>query len=351
MALGVNPYAARTACCSRVLTRTVARDIIYDEPAFARKGFDMEKYVGIDVSKRFFDVCFGVDGKVVHFDYTKKEVKKCAGEISEYQSALVVLEATGGYEIELAAGLQAQGLAVAVVNPRRVRDFARAIGQLAKTDKIDSRIIAKYASALKPMANVKIAPNARKIKALIARRSQLVAMRTAETNRLEHDFDKKVSMSIKQVIGFIKKQLDKVEAEIKKLIDHDPEMKDRVMLIKTMPGIGDATASMIVSELPELGKLNRRQIASLVGVAPINRDSGTFRGRRMTGGGRKFVRTKLFMPTLVAIQHNAVIREYYQRLLKNGKTKMTAVVACMRKMLVILNTMAEKNECWEPKFT
>ena len=311
----------------------------------------MEKYVGIDISKRFFDVCFGVDGKVEHYDYTKQEVKKCAMKISKYQPALVVLEATGGYEIELAAELQAQELAVAIVNPRRIRDFAKAIGQLAKTDKIDAQVIAKYASALKPQASVKIAPNARKIKALIARRSQLVAMRTAENNRLEHDFDKEVTKSIKQVIGFIEKQLAKVESEIKKLIDHDPEMKDKAELIKTMPGIGDTTAFMIVSELPELGNLNRRQIASLVGVAPINRDSGTFRGKRMTGGGRKSVRTRLFMPTLVAIQHNAVIRKYYQRLLKNGKTKMTAVIACMRKMLVILNSMAEKKECWKPKFT
>jgi transposase len=311
----------------------------------------MEKYVGIDVSKRFFDVCFGVDGKVEHYDYTKQEVKKCAMKISKYQPELVVLEATGGYEIELAAELQAQELAVAIVNPRRIRDFAKAIGQLAKTDKIDAQVIAKYASALKPQASVKIASNARKIKALIARRSQLVAMRTAENNRLEHDFDKEVTKSIKQVIVFIEKQLAKVESEIKKLIDHDPEMKDKAELIKTMPGIGDTTAFMIVSELPELGNLNRRQIASLVGVAPINRDSGTFRGKRMTGGGRKSVRTRLFMPTLVAIQHNEVIRKYYQRLLKNGKTKMTAVIACMRKMLVILNSMAEKKECWNPKFT
>ena len=311
----------------------------------------MEKYIGIDISKRFFDVCFGVDGKVEHFDYTKQEVKKCAGKIVKYQPALVVLEATGGYEIELAAELQAKGLAVAIVNPRRIRDFARAVGRLAKTDKIDAQIIAKYASAIKPLASVKIASNARKIKALIARRSQLVAMRTAESNRLEHDFDKEVSKSIKQVIGFIEKQLDKVEADIKKLIDHDPDMKNKAKLIKTMPGIGDITAFMIVSELPELGRLNRRQIASLVGVAPINRDSGTFRGKRMTGGGRKFVRAKFFMPTLVAIQHNAVIKKYYQRLLGNGKTKMTAVVACMRKLLVILNTMAAKNECWKPEFT
>jgi transposase len=311
----------------------------------------MENYVGIDVSKRFFDVCFGVDGNVKHFDYTKQEVKKCAEKISQYQPAMVVLEATGGYEIELAAELQAHELPVAIVNPRRIRDFARAVGRLAKTDKIDAQIITKYASAIKPIASVKIASNARKVKALIARRSQLVAMRIAETNRLEHDFEKEVSKSIKQVIGFIEKQLGKVEAEIKKLIEHDPDMKDKANLVKTMPGIGDVTAFMIVSELPELGHLNRRQIASLVGVAPINRDSGTFRGKRMTGGGRRSVRTRLYMPTLVAIQHNEVIRKYYHRLLGNGKTIMTAVVACMRKMLVILNTMAEKKECWKPKLT
>lgn len=281
----------------------------------------MKKYVGIDVSKRFFDVCFGEDGKVVHFDYTASKIKKCVESLLEFEPKLIVMEATGGYELELAACIQQAGLPVAIVNPRRIRDFAKAVGQMAKTDKIDAQIIARYAQALEPPANAKVSENARRIKALMARRTQLVNMRTAETNRLEHVFDKSIAKSLNAILRTIEKEIKKVEKEIGGCIERDPEMKAKAQILKTMPGIGDTTASMIVSELPELGRLNRRQIASLIGVAPMSRDSGMFKGKRMTGGGRQNVRKRLFMPTLVAMQHNPAIRSFYQRLVKAGKAK------------------------------
>lgn len=311
----------------------------------------MEKFVGIDVSKSFFDVCLGVKGKIIHFDYTKEQVEKCVGLIEDFKPELIVMEATGGYEIELASSLQENGLPVAVVNPRRIRDFAKAAGQMAKTDAIDAAVIALFASALKPPKAEKVSENARRIRALTARRNQLIGLRTAENNRLEHVFDKSIAKSIKAVICVIDKQLDEVEKQIAGCIEHDPDMKEKSGIIKTMPGIGDTTSSMIVAELPELGRLNRREIASLVGVAPMNRDSGTFRGKRMTGGGRGNVRTCLFMPTLVAIRYNPAIKTFYERLLKAGKTKMTAIVACMRKIITILNSMVANNQTWRENLT
>lgn len=311
----------------------------------------MEKYVGIDVSKRFFDVCVGVNGKVMHFDYTIEQVKKCVEVLKDFEPALVVMEATGGYEIQLASALQENGLPVAIVNPRRIRDFAKAVGQMAKTDKIDAAIITMFASALKPPKAEKVGANARRIRAMTARRSQLIQMRTAENNRLEHVFDKSIAKSVKAIIAAIDKQIDAVQEQIYGCIEHDPQMKEKSEIVKTMPGIGDTTSSMIVSELPEIGRLNRRQIAALIGVAPMNRDSGTFRGKRMTGGGRCHIRTCLFMPTLVAIRHNPVIKGFYERLLKAGKTKMTAIIACMRKMITILNSMVANNQMWRINLT
>jgi transposase len=311
----------------------------------------MEKFVGIDVSKNFFDVCLGVKGKIIHFDYTKEQVEKCVGLIEDFKPELIVMEATGGYEIDLASSLQENGLPVAVVNPRRIRDFAKAAGQMAKTDAIDAAVIALFASALKPPKAEKVSENARRIRALTARRNQLIRLRTAENNRLEHVFDKSIAKSIKAVICVIDKQLDEVEKQIAGCIEHDPQMKEKSGIIKTMPGIGDTTSAMIVAELPELGRLNRREIASLIGVAPMNRDSGIFRGKRMTGGGRSGIRTCLFMPTLVAIRYNPAVKNFYERLLKAGKTKMTAIVACMRKIITILNSMVANNQPWRENLT
>lgn len=309
------------------------------------------KHVGIDISKNFFDLHILEDGKDIHYEYTDKGIKQCVTLLKEEEAKveLVVMEATGGYEIPLATQLQAAGLPVAVVNPGRVRDFARSQGQLAKTDKIDARICATFGAALQPPADEQVSENARKLRSLVARRQQLIASRVAENNRMEHAYDKFIARSIKVVTATLKRQIANIDKEIHDQVQQQPELKEKADILKSMPGIGETTAFMLVSELPELGKATRGQIAALVGVAPMNRDSGVFRGKRMTGGGRRNIRTRLFMPTLVAIQHNPVIRKYYQHLLAQGKAKMTAIVAAMRKLLIILNTMLKNNQPWMTK--
>lgn len=311
----------------------------------------MTTYIGIDVAKRFFDLYDTTAQKHDHFENTPAGIGACATRLAACTPALIVLENTGGYETDLAVALQAAGLPVAVVNPRRIRDFARASGQLAKTDKIDALMIARYAETLQPPPRGVWDAQTRIIKGLVARRHQLVEMRTAEKNRLEHARDAAIAKSIGAVIKTFERELDKVERQLRDRITGTPELQQKAEQLKSVPGIGDTTAMMLIAEVPELGQLNRRQIAALIGVAPINRDSGTFRGKRMTGGGRRGVRARMYMPTLVAIQFNPVIREFYQRLVNNGKSKMTAVVAAMRKLLTILNSMIAKNQHWKPKCT
>ncbi len=258
------------------------------------------------------------------------------------------MEATGGYERLLASTLQAKGFPVAVVNPRRIRDFAKAVGQMAKTDKLDAQIIAKFAATLEPMPQKISDSSSMKLKALVARRKQLVAMHTAENNRKEHAIDTEVKQSIEAILNVIKSQLSSVEKDIDNWIQQMPELKQKADYLQSIPGIGKTTAHMLVTELPELGLLNRRQIAALVGVAPMNRDSGIFRGKRMTGGGRRHVRAGLFMPTLAATQFNPVINKYYWMLVEGrGKCKMVALTAATRKLLCIMNTMIKNNQYWQ----
>jgi len=309
----------------------------------------MKKHVGIDISKKFFDLHILEEGKDMHFEYTPEQIKQCVKLLLNNDVELIVMEATGGYELELACALQAAGLAIAIVNPRRIRDFAKAAGKMAKTDKLDAAIIALYGATLEPPKKAIIDANTCKLKALVARRNQLVAMRSSENNRMEHSRDKEIARSIKTVVKTIEREIEKVEKEIENHIQQRPELKQKAELLKSVPGIGQTTASMLVTELPELGNANKKEIAALVGVAPMNRDSGLFRGKRMTGGGRRDIRARLFMPILVAIKYNTVIRKFYEHLLNEGKTKMTAIVAAMRKLLVILNTMIKNNQKWSPK--
>lgn len=309
----------------------------------------MTTYIGIDVAKRFFDLYDTAAKKHDHFENTPAGIKTCVDQLARRRPALIVLENTGGYEMDLAVALQAIGLPVAVVNPRRIREFGRATGRLAKTDLIDAQIIARYAATLQPPPQGVWDDQTRAIKALVARRGQLVGMRTAEKNRMEHAGDAAIAKSISAVIRTIERELDKVERQLHDRITGIPELLQKAEQLKSVPGIGETTAMMLVAEVPELGQLNRRQIAALIGVAPINRDSGAFRGKRMTGSGRRHVRARLYMPTLVAIRFNPVIRGFYQRLVNAGKSKMIAVVAAMRKLLTILNVMIAKNEYWNPK--
>ena len=309
----------------------------------------MNKCIGIDVSKNTFNVHFQADGSDRCFDYNPENIEKAADIFLGAGAELIVMEATGGYEAELASGLQAAGLPVAVVNPKRVRDFAKAIGQTAKTDKIDARVIAGFGATLQPPVREQIDETTRKIRALTVRKRQLKDIRTAEKNRTEHSRDEAVEHSILTVISAVEAQISEIDEHIRILIASSSELKQKADIICSFKGVGESTAAALISGLPEIGILNRRQIASLTGTAPVNRDSGQFRGKRMTGGGRCEIRTLLYMPTLVAIQHNPVIREFYSRLLKAGKAKMVAVVACMRKILVILNSLVKNNQPWEAK--
>lgn len=308
----------------------------------------MRNCIGIDVAKQYFDLHILKTGQDRRMENSTGGIGKCVALCNKIKSELIVMEATGGYELTLAATLQAEGFAVAVVNPRRIRDFARAAGQIAKTDKLDARIIAQFAATMEPMPTEQINENTQKLKSLMARRNQLVDLHTAESNRLEHANGKEIRRSIAAVLKVIESQLKTIVRQITEQIECTPRLKQRSEILDSVPGIGPTTANMLVTELPELGRLNRRQIAALVGIAPIARDSGTFRGKRMTGGGRKKIRSRLFMPTLAAVRHNPVLRAYYNKLLGKGKCKMVALVAVMRKLICIMNAMAKNNQKWNP---
>jgi len=310
----------------------------------------MSTFIGIDVAKESFDLYDLAEDQPQHFEHSAAGISACLRYLRQGRPTLIVMESTGGYETALAVALSDAGLPVAVVNPKRIRDFARATGQLAKTDQIDARVIAGYAATLQPPPQGVWDEQTRTIKALVARRNQLIEMRVAESNRREHIGDPAIAHSITAVIKTLTQEIAKVERKLHDQITRTPELKQKADQLTSVPGIGETTALMLIAEMPELGSLNRRQIAALIGVAPINRDSGKFRGKRMTGGGRRHVRSKLFLPTMVATRHNPAIRPFYQRLLASGKTKMTAKVACMRKLITLLNTMLAKNQYWDPKY-
>lgn len=308
-------------------------------------------HAGIDVSKDKFDLVVHENGLHQVFQMKPQDFKKCIRLLNEHDVQLVVMEATGGYEFKLFIALVDADVSVAVVNPRQVRDFARACGKLAKTDKVDAAVIARMAAALEPQPTERPDDTLLKIKALAARRRQLVGMLVQEKNRLEHAREKSVRRSITTMIQTLEKQLDRFDDEMREAINDSPSLRESLDIIQSVPGFGESSASQIVADLPEIGTMNRKQIAALVGLAPRNRDSGTLRGKRTTGGGRATVRKALFMPTLAAIRCNPVIRAYYLRLLEQGKPKMVAVTACMRKLLVIINSLVAKNEKWNPHFS
>lgn len=309
----------------------------------------MKSFVGIDVAKAHVDLYESGAGRHVRFENNRVGIRECLSLLISLKPRLIVVENTGGYEVDLVLALDQASLPVAVVNPRRVRDFGRAAGRLAKTDQIDAVLLAQYAATMRPPQRAVRDGCGRQMKALVARRQQLVKMRTAETNRREHIRDSAVARSVTTMVRTIERELKKVEQELADLVSQRPELRQKMQTLLSVPGIGRTTAIMLLTEVPELGQLNRRQIAALIGVAPINRDSGAFQGKRMTGGGRHAVRTRLYMPTVVACHHNPVLQPFYERLLHKGKTKMTALVAAMRKLLTILNSMMAKGEAWKPQ--
>jgi len=306
------------------------------------------KVVGIDIAKNHFDLHLLPEGKAARYANTSEGIPQCRQFLTQVRPERIVLEATGGYELALTLDLQAAGLPVIVVNPRRVRDYARSQNLIAKTDQIDARVIAEFATSPRVQVRELPDPQARQRMAWIARKGQLVEMHVAERNRLEHAVDRIVTQSLRLILRAIEKQITALDQKIAKLIAADPQLQRKAEIIDSTPGFAAATAALLVTQLPELGRVNRQQIATLVGVAPMNRDSGQFRGKRMTGGGRVRVRSALYMPMLAVIRCNPVIRRFYQRLLDNGKAKMTALVAAMRKLLTILNTMIKNNQLWNP---
>ena len=293
-----------------------------------RKDCDMPSgiSIGIDVGKRWLDVNKYASEEVKRFSNDAEGWEKLILWLKELKPGIVAMEATGGYEHQAAKALSKAGLAVTVVNPARVRQFARAMGVLAKTDKIDARIIAHFADVTQPAPQAPRTEDEERLAAIVERRHQLLVGLTAEKNRLSTCLPSLVG-DIQEHIKYLENHIKKLEEEIHNLITSDEERKVRSERIDSVPGIGEVTASTMVAELPELGKLNRQQLAALVGVAPFNKDSGKKRGKRKTTGGRAGVRRTLYMATLSASRHNPVIRPHYQILLKRGKDKKVALVA------------------------
>ena len=301
-------------------------------------------FVGIDVSKKWLDVASTRGGDPVRFPNTpegRRSVIEHAGT-----PAGIVVEATGGHERSLVAELAAVGLPVVVVNPRQVRDYARATGRLAKTDRIDAAILARFGEAVRPVVRPIPDEQSVQLEELLARRRQVLQMHVAERNRVYTARSDRVRRSIVGVIERLEAELRSIDEDLGDLIRSSPVWREKQNLLKSVPGIGDRTALTLIASLPELGRASRRQIAALVGVAPINRDSGVMRGRRTTAGGRPHVRSMLYMATLSATRHNPRVRAHYKALLAAGKAKKVALVACMRKLLVILNAMLRDGKTW-----
>ncbi len=303
-------------------------------------------FIGIDIAKDTIDISVLSSGESWTVGTTPTELLETVDRLAALKPTNIVMEATGGYETRLAVSLATAGLPVAVVNPRQVRDFARALGILAKTDAIDAHVLALFAEKVQPECRPLPTDDEQALKELLTRRHQLVDMRTAESNRRQQIISKQVYESITTLIESINHELDVIEREIDNRIKASPVWRAKDKLLQSVPGIGKTTASMLIAALPELGYLNRRQIVSLVGLAPMNRDSGTFRGRRMITGGRALIRAGLYMPILSAVRYNPKIKPFYDRLIAAGKLEKVAITACMRKLLTMLNAIVRENEPW-----
>lgn len=307
------------------------------------------RYVGIDVAQAHWDVAVLPTGEAWQVGTDEASLAELLVRLEALAPRLVVLEATGGLELPLAAALSLAGLAVAVVNPRQVRDFARATGRLAKTDRLDAAVLARFGAAVRP--TVRPLPDAatRTLEALVTRRRQLVEMLTAEGNRRRRA-PTALQAELDEHLAWLRQRLQQLDRELGRMIKQSPLWRAQEDLLRSVKGVGPVLATTLLSELPELGQLNRQQVAALVGVAPLNRDSGTLRGRRTVWGGRAPVRAALYMATLVASRHNPRLRACYQRLLAAGKPKKVALVACMRKLLTILNALLRDHTRFQPDF-
>jgi len=303
--------------------------------------------IGIDVSKQKLDVSYN-DKKIAVFDNTPQGFKQLLKSITNKQNTRIVMEATGGYERPLAHFLQDQNIAVSIVNAKRVRDFAKALGRLAKTDEIDSHVIRLFAETINPHCIERKSRSQQSLDSLVHRRDQLVKQRAMEKQHLETVVNKDAERSIRRNIKFLDKEIERIENKIKELINSNKPLKSKVERLETIKGVGAIVALTLMADLPELGTLSNKEISALVGVAPFCRDSGTMKGKRTIWGGRAQVRTILYMAALSARNHNAPIKAFYERLIGNGKSKKTALVACMRKLLIMANSMIKNNQDWNP---
>jgi len=307
-----------------------------------------ELYIGIDVSKAILDIAVRPTGERWQSDNTAEGIDKLVKRLDQLKPTLIILEATGGYEMDAVEAMAAESLPVAVINPRQGRDFAKSIGRLAKTDKIDAQMLARFGEAVRPESYVMPSEEALELQGVLVRRRQLIEMLVAEKNRMymAHDL---VKPDIKAHIDYLEKELEKLDQSLKAQLQQSPMWHEKDDLLRSVPGVGAVTATTLLAELPELGKLDRKKIAALVGVAPFNCDSGEKRGKRAIWGGRAYVRQTLYMATLSATRFNPVISNHYAQLKQQGKPSKVALVACMRKLLTILNAMMRSMTSWQPE--
>lgn len=310
----------------------------------------MKRYIGIDVSKDWLDIAVHESGESLNCQNTQAAIETLLGQLQAMQPELIVLEATGGYERLCAAMLAAAGLAVSVVNPRQVREFARSSGVLAKTDRLDARVLAHFGAAIQPEPRALPDAQQQLLDELILRRRQIVTNLVAEKNRLGMAQGAKVKKSLRQAIKFYERQLEELDREVGEHIERSPLWREREDLLRSFKGVGPVSSRTLIGDLPELGRLDRKRIAALVGVAPMARDSGKRKGVRTIYGGRGQVRAVLYMVAVTAIRSNAPIRAFYQRLRAAGKPAKVALVACMRKILIILNAMVRTQTRWNEQF-
>lgn len=304
--------------------------------------------IGIDISKHFLEIAMGsTDPKPAHIRYNDRQVNELVEQLRELRPRLIVLEPTGGLERSLMMTLLGAGLPVACIQPKRIRYFAKSIGVLAKSDRLDARVLARFGEVIQPEPTQLPTEQEQHLAALLTRRSQLIKMRTAERNHLATAVEE-IRPMIETSLAWLEEQIAQIERQIDDLLDSSTDLKKQRDVLESVPGVGKITVATLLGNLPELGRLNRKQIAALVGVAPFNKDSGTHRGKRQIYGGRAKVRQVLYMATLSAIRSNPVIKQFYQRLIKAGKLRKVAIVAAMRKLLTILNAMLRSMQTWQP---
>jgi len=305
-----------------------------------------EHFIGVDVSKDKLDVAVYPTNELFAVDNNQSGADELIQMLQNFHPALIVFESTGGYELLAATTLYTAELPVVIINARQVRDFAKSVGKLAKTDAIDAKVIAHFASAVRPELRALKDKITRELAALVTRRRQLVEMIVAESNRLP-SATKPNCRDIKTHIRWLKKRLAQIDTQIKGQVSKSPIFCKKDKILQSTPGVGPTTSATLICNVPELGTLNRKKIAALIGLAPMNRDSGRFRGRRMIWGGRAHVRAVLYMSTLSAVQFNPIIHQFYNRLREAGKCHKVAMTACMRKLLTILNAMVRDQQCWQ----